>query len=177
MLQAEYRDIKDLRKLEGNPRVIRDRQFKQLCESISANGDYFEARPVILSDRTGRLVIIAGNQRYEAARHLGIKSIPTILIPDLTEEREREIIIRDNVSNGEWDFDILANEWEHEELLNWGVDLPALIDKDPEEKEEKELRPYSKAHVLLSFDPIHINEVQRAISTIECEIEIEQTSN
>ena len=68
-----------------------------LKESIHSNPDYFEARPIILSDRTGELVIIAGNQRYDASVELGLSDVPTVLLHGLTEEREREIIIRDNV--------------------------------------------------------------------------------
>jgi hypothetical protein len=117
----EYRKLKDLNKLEGNPRIIKDDDFQKLCTSIKANPDYFEARPLILSNRTGQLVIIAGNQRYEAAKHLGLKEVPTYLIEGLTEEREREIIIRDNVNNGQWDWEQLANTWSAEELKEWGV--------------------------------------------------------
>jgi DNA modification methylase len=122
----DYRKLKDLNKLEGNPRIIKDDDFQKLCTSIKANPDYFEARPLILSNRTGQMVIIAGNQRYEAAKHLGLKEVPTYLIEGLTEEREREIIIRDNVNNGQWDWDALANNWEAEELKDWGVDVPVF---------------------------------------------------
>jgi len=66
----QYRKLSELKKLEGNPRVIRDKQFKALCNSIRDNPEYFEARPLILSNRTGEMVIIAGNMRYEAARSL-----------------------------------------------------------------------------------------------------------
>lgn len=130
----KQRDITSLTKLEGNPRIIKDKQFESLCKSIKDNPDYFEARPLILSNRTGELVIIAGNQRYEAAKHLNLKKVPTYLIEGLTEEREREIIIRDNVNNGEWNHDILANEWDLDELLEWGVQLPVFgkeEEKDP----------------------------------------------
>lgn len=99
---VEYRALKDLKELPGNPRTIKKDQFEKLKESIKANQDYFEARPIILSDRTGELVILAGNQRYKAAKALGMTEVPTILLPNLTEEREREIIIRDNVENGDW---------------------------------------------------------------------------
>lgn len=119
-----YRKLEDLKKLEGNPRQIKKEDLERLKESIKNNGDYFEARPVILSDRTGELVIIAGNMRYEASKRLGLKEIPTILLSGLSEEREKEIIIRDNVENGEWDFDILANEWSDLPLSEWGVDVP-----------------------------------------------------
>lgn len=120
----EYRKLSELKKLEGNPRIIRDKQFKTLCDSIRDNPKYFEARPVILSDRTGSLVIIAGNQRYEAAKALKLKEVPTFLMDGLTEAKEKEIIIRDNISNGEFDFSILANEWDDLPLAEWGVDLP-----------------------------------------------------
>lgn len=118
-----YRKLEDLHKLEGNPRTIKKQDMERLKKSISDNPDYFEARPIILSDRTGELVIIAGNQRYEAAKALGLEQVPTFLLSGLTEEREKEIIIRDNVENGEWDFDILANEWDTQELADWGLDL------------------------------------------------------
>ena len=119
----KYRKLSELKKLEGNPRLIKDNQFKILCESIRNNKEYFEARPVILSDRTGSLVIIAGNMRYEAAKAVGLKEVPTFLIENLTGEKEKEIIIRDNVQNGEWDMDLLS-AWDDLPLTDWGVDLP-----------------------------------------------------
>ena len=118
----EYKKISEIKLLENNPRTISDRQFKILCTSIKKNIDYFEARPLILSDRTGELVVIAGNQRYKAAQSLGLKEVPTYLMKNLTEETEREIVIRDNISNGDWDFDLLANEWNVEELEDWGLE-------------------------------------------------------
>lgn len=119
--QIKYRKLEDLHKLEGNPRTITGSDFDRLCTSLKDNPDYFEARPLILSDRTGELVILAGNQRYEAAKTIGLTEVPTFLIHGLTEEREREIIIRDNVNNGQWDMDALANEWDQEQLADWGV--------------------------------------------------------
>lgn len=110
-MEVIYRQTETLKKLENNPRTITEKQLQKLKESIQRNPDYFEARPIILSDRTGELVIIAGNQRYDACVQLGIKEVPTVLIPNLTEEREREIIIRDNVNNGEWDMARLF-EWD-----------------------------------------------------------------
>ena len=123
----QYRKLNELKKLPNNPRIIRDKQFKTLCDSIRDNPKYFEARPVILSNRTGELVIIAGNQRYEAAKSLKLKEVPTFLIEGLDEAKEREIIIRDNISNGEFDWDILANDgWDDLPLADWGVDIPGF---------------------------------------------------
>lgn len=124
-----YRQTETLKKLENNPRSITEKQLQKLKESIQRNPDYFEARPIILSDRTGELVIIAGNQRYDACVQLGIKEVPTVLIPNLTEEREREIIIRDNVNNGEWDMARLF-EWDCKELMEWGLEGISFPDLD-----------------------------------------------
>lgn len=118
-----YRKLTELKKLPNNPRTIKKDDMERLKQSIKDNPDYFEARPIILSNRTGDLVILAGNQRYEAAKALKMDEVPTFLLEGLTEAREREIIIRDNVSNGDWDMDALANEWDTQELTDWGVDI------------------------------------------------------
>lgn len=124
--QVIYRPIADLKELPGNPRTIKKDQFEKLKASIRDNADYFEARPLILSNRTGELVILAGNQRYKASKALGLKEVPTVLLEGLSEEREREIIIRDNVENGEWNIDMLANQWNPDDLISWGVELPDI---------------------------------------------------
>lgn len=144
MIQVQYRPLSALKKHHKNPRTIKDTSFKKLVTSIRENPDYFEARPIILSDRTGELVIIAGNQRFEAAKDIGIKDVPTALLPDLTEEKEREIMIRDNIANGDWDWDMLANEWDSAELNEWGLDVPVWDDgnnagqTDPDDAPEPE---------------------------------------
>jgi len=132
MQKLQYRSIKDLKKLPGNPRTIKEKDMDTLVKSIKDNPDYFEARPLILSDRTGELIILAGNQRYEAARMVGLEQVPTYLLENLTPEREQEIIIRDNISNGEWDWDVLTNEWDTDLLDLWGLELPA--DWKPEDE-------------------------------------------
>ena len=142
---TKYRKLSELHELPGNPRTIKKDQFEKLKKSLTDNADYFEARPIILSDRTGELVIIAGNQRYKAAKANGMTEVPTILLEGLSEEREREIVIRDNVENGDWDMDALANEWNAQDLLDWGVELPELEamtevveDTPPDVNEEEE---------------------------------------
>lgn len=137
MKEIIYREVEKLVLLEANPRKISDEQMERLKESIDKNPDYFECRPVILSDRTGELVVIAGNQRVKAATAIGLKAVPTILLSGLTEEREKEIIIRDNVNNGEWDTELLA-EWDAALLDDWGVDISALSESfSAQVREEK----------------------------------------
>lgn len=147
--QIEYRKLSELHELPGNPRTIKKDQFEKLKKSLTDNADYFEARPIILSDRTGELIIIAGNQRYKAAKAIGMTEVPTVLLPGLTEEREREIVIRDNVENGDWDMDALANEWDAQDLLDWGVELPEMqntteIVEDTPPEPELEEEPMTK---------------------------------
>lgn len=139
--QVEYKPIASLKELPGNPRTISKAQFEKLKKSLQDNADYFEARPLILSDRTGELVILAGNQRYKAAKALKMEQVPTITLHGLTEEREREIIIRDNVNNGAWDFDALANEWEPNQLEEWGVELPIDLKAQTEIIEDEAPEP------------------------------------
>lgn len=134
----EYRKIEDLRKSENNPRKISSEDFQILVKSIKDNPNYFEARPLLLSNRTGEFVIIAGNQRYDAAKFLGLKEVPTYLLKGLTEKREREIIIRDNVNNGEWDMDKFAEEWSDINLSDWGLEVKL---NESEKEIEEDIAP------------------------------------
>lgn len=150
--KAEYLPLSELKKLENNPRTIKKADFEKLKDSIKNNPDYFEARPIICSDRTGELVILGGNQRYEAAKALGLVEVPVIVLHGLDEAREREIVIRDNVNNGDWDFDILANEWDTAQLEDWGVeqnwpDMPEVDDNGELGTEKKLLQCPSCGHI------------------------------
>jgi hypothetical protein len=133
----KLRPIEELVKYERNPRKITDVDLAKLIQSIRDNGEYFNARPIILSDRTGELVIIAGNQRYEAAKFLELDLVPTYLISGLTEEKEKEILVRDNVSSGSFDWDMLYNEWNEAQLNDWGLDI-SFPDQMVEEAGENE---------------------------------------
>jgi hypothetical protein len=125
--------VGELKLLDNNPRTIKDKDFQVLCDSLRANPELFEARACLVSDRTGELVIIGGNMRYRAAVEIGKKKIPVIIMSGLTEEKEREIIIRDNVQNGEWNWDMLANEWDMGELADFGLEIPNFNLQDPDE--------------------------------------------
>lgn len=162
--KAEYTPISELVKLENNPRVIKKADFEKLKASIKNNPDYFEARPIICSDRTGEKVILGGNQRYEAAKALGLVEVPVIVLHGLDEAREREIVIRDNVNNGDWDFDILANEWDEKKLQEWGVDNIKTSIKDEKEIEDD---PPSITASFITVDYSDEIELQIAEDTAE----------
>lgn len=132
----QYRKLSELKKLSDNPRSISKSQMDKLVASIDKFKSYFEGRPLLLSNRTGELVILGGNQRYEAAKILGLKEVPTHIVEDIhTEQDEREIIIRDNVENGTWDWDIIVNEgWDDLPLNDWGLETPeSFIEKEKQE--------------------------------------------
>lgn len=138
---VEYKSLDELCHLERNPRKISKDNMEKLVKSIKANPDYFEARPIICSDRTGKLVIIAGNQRLRAAKTAGLSEVPVVVLHGLSEEREREITIRDNVELGEWDFDMLESDWDAEDLQEWGVDEfkphKEIIEDEPDPIDEE----------------------------------------
>jgi len=164
--KTELRKLSDLNKLPNNPRTIKSDSFQKLCESLKNSPDYFEARPLILSDRTGELIVIAGNQRYEAAKANGLKEVPTYLLSGLTEEKEREIIIRDNVNNGEWNWDALANEWNAEDLESWGLDVWQPDDFSDKNKEIDIDELGDDMVIKLTYSEDEYNQVKEALSKI-----------
>jgi hypothetical protein len=112
--------IKDIKSNPNNPRVIKDDKFHKLCESIKAFPKMLELRPIVVNDD---MIVLGGNMRLKALKHLGLTEAPVIKASDLTEDQQRQFIIKDNVGFGEWDWDILANEWDTSELTEWGVDV------------------------------------------------------
>jgi hypothetical protein len=108
----------------SNPRLIKDDKFKKLVQSIKDFPEMLKIRPIVVNQD---MVILGGNMRYKACVEAGIKTIP-VIITDLTEDKQKEFLIKDNVSGGEWDWDVLANEWDEVDLENWGLDLP-IYDK------------------------------------------------
>ena len=107
--QMEYRDIGILVPLEDNPRTITPEAVEQLQRDLKKWTALFEADPIVLSDRTGKLVILSGNQRYQAAKAIKWKEVPTILFKGLTVEEEDEIMVIKNHSAGRWDFGLIAD--------------------------------------------------------------------
>lgn len=123
MLQIELRKLSDLKPHPDNPRKAVKGGIEKLAESIKGNPEYFNARPIVVSDRTGVLTIIDGERRSEAAAYLGMAEVPTIVMSGLTYEQELEILIKGNTHTGVWDEIKLATEkWNANKLQGWGVD-------------------------------------------------------
>lgn len=120
-MEIVYRKLSELKPNPKNPRKATKEAIEKLAESIKGNPKFFEARPILLSDRTGELVIIGGERRSEAAALLKMEIVPTILMSGLTEAQEDEILIKDNTHAGVWDEQKLA-KWDNGQLKQWNVD-------------------------------------------------------
>lgn len=103
----------------NNPRQIKDEKFKKLVESIKNFPEMLSLRPIVVNDN---MVVLGGNMRLKACKEAGLKEVPIIKASELTDEQQKEFIIKDNVGFGEWDWDQLANEWDVEQLTEWGLD-------------------------------------------------------
>ena len=105
----------------NNPRIIKDDKFNKLVKSIQEFPEMLKLRPIVVNDD---MVVLGGNMRLKACKEAGLKLIPIIKASLLTEEQQKEFIVKDNVGYGEWDWDDLANNWDEEQLTDWGLDIP-----------------------------------------------------
>ena len=112
--------ITEIKSNPNNPRLIKDDKFKKLVQSIKDFPEMLDIRPIVVN---ADMVILGGNMRYKACKEAGLKSIP-IIVSNLSEDKQREFLIKDNTSGGEWDWEVLANEWNAEQLEEWGLDVP-----------------------------------------------------
>lgn len=129
--------ISEVKPNPKNPRIIKDGKFQKLVKSIQEFPDMLNKRPLIVfTDVDGKYVVLGGNMRLKACKEIGIKEIPIIVADEWTEEQKNEFLIKDNVGFGEWDWDMLANEWDTEKLDEWGLDLPVDLSVTELEAEE-----------------------------------------
>ena len=125
--------IKDIKNNPNNPRIIKDDKFKKLVASIREFPKMLEIRPIVVNDD---MIVLGGNMRLKAIKELGLTEAPVIKISDLTDEQQRQFIIKDNAGFGEWDWNMLANEWDTDELEKWGLDLPDFVNTELEAVED-----------------------------------------
>lgn len=124
--------IRDIKPNPNNPRQIKDDKFKKLVQSLKDFPEMAEVREIVINKDN---VILGGNMRYKAMQEAGWTEVP-VRVVDWPEDKQREFIIKDNVSGGEWDWDVLANEWDAELLDDWGLDLPTLFGEEEVEEDE-----------------------------------------
>lgn len=135
-MESKLTNLREIRNNPENPRYIRDEKFTKLVKSLKDFPEMIGARPLVVNQR---MEALGGNMRLKAMLEAGWTECPVIQV-DWSEEKQREFIIKDNLGYGEWDWDMLANEWNEEELQEWGMDIPALEQIDNlEDGEEIEL--------------------------------------
>jgi len=125
-------DIRQIRQNPDNPRVIKDNKFQKLVKSITELPQMLELRPIVVNRD---MIVLGGNMRLKACEAAGLTEVPVVFADNLTPEQEREFIVKDNSSFGEWDWDLLANEWDVEQLQDWGIDIGGF-DLSPNEFDE-----------------------------------------
>jgi hypothetical protein len=111
--------INKIKSNPNNPRVIKDDKFKKLVQSLKDLPEMAQVRPIVVNQD---MIVLGGNMRLKAMKEAGWKEAPVAVV-DWDEDKQRQFIIKDNVGFGEWDWDMLANEWDAESLGEWGLDV------------------------------------------------------
>jgi len=159
--------IKEVKNNPNNPRLIKDDKFKKLVQSIKDFPEMLNIRPIVVNED---MVILGGNMRYKACLEAGLKEVPIIKASGLTQEKQREFIIKDNVSGGEWDWTLLQ-EWDSLELENWGLDLPSfaadvdysILDEEDVSDQLKEMTDGVKKAIQIEFEAEHYDEAYQLV--------------
>ncbi len=148
--------INELKPNQNNPRIIKDFKFKKLVQSIKDFPEMLELRPIVVDED---MTILGGNMRYRASIEAGLKEVYVKIAKGLSENQKKEFIVKDNVGFGEWDWDILANEWDSIKLEDWGLELKIEEQIDNLEEDEEIELPQSvqleppKEYVIILCEP------------------------
>lgn len=155
--------ISEIKPNPNNPRLIKDDKFAKLVKSVKDFPEMLNIRPIVVNSD---MIILGGNMRYKACKEAGLKEIPVIIAEGLTEQQQKEFLIKDNVSGGEWDWDMLANEWESEELTEWGLDVwqqpvdvdYSILDEDDVSEQLEQMTDGVKKAIQIEFEAEHYEE-------------------
>lgn len=131
-------NIKAIKPNNENPRYITDSKFKKLVKSIKEFPEMLETRPLVVDEN---MVVLGGNMRLKALKAAGVFEVPIHQVKGWTDEQKKEFIIKDNLGYGEWDWDIVANDWDLTKLKDWGLDLPDFPEIEPEVQEDNYTEP------------------------------------
>ena len=154
-MKTEKVKISQVKRNTDNPRLIKDNKFHKLVKSIKEFPEMLEIRPIVVNND---MVVLGGNMRLKACQEAGLKEVNIIKADTLTVKQQREFIVKDNVGFGEWDWDMIANEWDTEQLDDWGLDLPVDFNVVEEAEEDDYVEPDNlKVDVVLG-DLIEIGE-------------------
>ena len=161
-------DIKTVKKNPNNPRIIKDDKFVKLVNSIKEFPKMLEIRPIVVN---ADMVVLGGNMRLKACIEAGLKEVPIIKADDLTEDEQRQFIIKDNVSGGEWDWEMLSNEWDVDLLDDWGLEVPtfatdvdySILDDDDVSDQLEDMTNGVKKAIQIEFEAEHYEEAYELV--------------
>ena len=147
-MKTELVSIKLVKSNPNNPRIIKDDKFAKLVASIKEFPKMLEIRPIVVNDD---MIVLGGNMRLKACIHAGLKEVSIIKVTDLTEQEQKQFIIKDNVSGGEWDWSLLS-EWDSEQLEEWGLQIYGFEDNMTNNEGYEGLDQLSKLDKFLSAE-------------------------
>lgn len=165
--------------LPKNPRLVRDTKFEKLVTSIQEDPEMLELRELIVYPFNDEFVVIAGNMRLRAMQHLKFKECVCKVLPIETPiEKLKAYTIKDNLPYGETDWELIANEWDTEQLTEWGLDLP-VFDTEKLIAKTEQLKDFARSHVLISYHPDNHEKIQKLLEELNelSNVEIELASN
>jgi hypothetical protein len=147
----------------NNPRLVKDDKFEKLVRSIKEFPEMLNIRPIVVNSD---MIVLGGNMRLKACKEAGLDEVPIIRADNLTEDQQRQFIIKDNVGFGEWDWDMLANEWDSVELEDWGLDVwqsptevdYSILDDDDVSEQLDDMTNGVKKAIQIEFEAEHYEE-------------------
>ena len=154
-MNSKIMKLSAIKQNPNNPRSINKDKFNKLVKSIEEFPRMLELRPIVLNKDN---IVLGGNMRLKACKHIGLTEVPVVYADDLTEEEQRQFIIKDNVGFGDWDWELLANEWDVSDLNDWGLDLPDMDVEVLEAKEDNYEEPDNLQVDVVLGDLIEIGE-------------------
>jgi hypothetical protein len=158
-MQIKKVKISEINSNPNNPRLIKDDKFHKLVKSIQEFPKMLDIRPIVVN---ADMIVLGGNMRLKACKEAGLKEVPVIFAEDLTDEEQKEFIIKDNVGFGDWDWDMIANEWDAEQLDEWGLDVWQSDSEDffdtDDKKNEVDEKPTASDDDYSVFELIMLHE-------------------
>lgn len=148
-MKVELVSISKIKTNPDNPRIIKDYKFSKLVKSIREFPKMLELRPIIVNNK---FVILGGNMRFKACIEAGLDKVHIVKADELSEEQQREFIIKDNVGFGEWDWDLLGNQYEYQQLEDWGLDAIKHDWDNLEYIEEAEKKEQADDKIVITLD-------------------------
>ena len=137
---------------KNNPRFIKDYKFKKLVKSVKEFPEMLKLRPIIVDKDN---IILGGNMRYKACKEIGLKEVYIIKADSFNKNQLQEFIIKDNVGYGQWDWDMIANEWDSQQLNEWGLEVLELEENFDEGGISEDENENNKDEVVINLTMPH----------------------